>query len=263
MRKIDESKITSDKSMFFKQGTWTHLQKAYKEITEETIKSLIGSSYDATKVYVLNGCVNSGSGSSFNISAGSVFYAGEVYLVDATTFTTSGGNVAVGTITTTNNTTDYSADPCLFTDGTYENVHNIRKFVIASGGSGSGTKNYSDFVFDIMANNYEDINSSISVNGSFTPLIKIAREYADGTVFVYCILAFTSTIPIYTNILTGIPSCPVMVLGAMHGDDATTLIKDDLFLYGSGQLSNRFAALTNPATPSNTLLLFSFSYKKI
>lgn len=199
MRKIDESKITSDKSMFFKQGTWTHLQKAYKEITEETIKSLIGSSYDATKVYVLNGCVNSGSGSSFNISAGSVFYAGEVYLVDATTFTTSGGNVAVGTITTTNNTTDYSADPCLFTDGTYENVHNIRKFVIASGAVGSGTKAYADFNFYPFKNNYTKYTNGVT--SAYTTITNQSQlQYNDGRLVTYVNADYTGTIPIDTPI---------------------------------------------------------------
>ena len=162
MRKIDESKITSDKSMFFKQGTWTHLQKAYQEPIVETIKAMIGSTYDATKMYVLNGCINSGSGSSFIISAGSVFYDGEVYLVDAVSFTTSGGNVAVATITTTNNTTDYSADPCEFSDGSLENVHNIRKVVIASGASGSGTKNYSAFDFYPFRNNYKRYDNIVT-----------------------------------------------------------------------------------------------------
>jgi hypothetical protein len=112
-------------------------------------------------------------------------------------------------------------------------------------------------------NFYTDISASITVNGSFTPVLKIAREYADGTIFINCILGFTTTIPKYTNILSGLPNSPLMVFGAMHGDETTTLFKDDLWLNGSGQLSNRFAAFTNPASPTNTLLLFSLSYKKI
>lgn len=193
MRKIDETKITSDKSMFFKQGTWTHLQKAYQEPIAETIKAMIGSTYDATKMYVLNGCVNSGSGSSFVISAGSVFYGGEVYLVDATSFTTSGGNVAVATITTTNNTTDYSADPCEFTDGSLENVHNIRKVVIASGASGSGTKNYSTFNFYPFRNNYKKYDSN-ATSSLATITSQKQLHYMDGRLDTYILADYSGTI---------------------------------------------------------------------
>ena len=255
MRKIDESKITSGKEMFFKKGTWTHLQKSYKEITEETIKSLIGSSYDATKVYVLNGCVNSGSGSSFNISAGSVFYGGEVYLVDATTFTTSGGNVAVGTRTTTNNTTDYSADPCLFTDGTYENVHNIRKFVIASGASGSGTKNYSDFVIYSFSKNYVDVSSAVSVDASLTVTTKSVKIYFDGTVQVTCSLTYSGTLTANTVMLTGLPL----------GNALYTVVPCYLQATGVNSFANVVHTglgdtLINPDALSNTYDIVHFNY---
>lgn len=193
MRKIDETKITSDKSMFFKKGTWTHLQKAYQEPIAETIKAMIGGAYDATKMYVLNGCINSGSGSSFVISAGSVFYAGEVYLVDATSFTTSGGNVAVATITTTNNTTDYSADPCEFSDGSLENVHNIRKVVIASGASGSGTKNYSAFDFYPFRNNYKKYDNNVTSTLT-TIYIQKQLHYNDGRLDTYIVADYSGTI---------------------------------------------------------------------
>ena len=195
MRKIDESKITSDKSMFFKQGTWTHLQKAYQEPIAESLKAMIGSGYDATKMYVLNGCINSGSGSSFVISAGSVFYGGEVYLVDAVSFSTTGSNVAVATITTTNNTTDYSADPCEFSDGSLENVHNIRKVVIASGASGSGTKNYSSFDFYPFRNNYKKYDNIVT--SSIADVTIDAQKvifYNDGRLDTYIIANYTNTI---------------------------------------------------------------------
>jgi len=256
MRKIDESKITSDKSMFFKQGTWTHLQKAYKEITEETIKSLIGSSYDATKVYVLNGCVNSGSGSSFNISAGSVFYAGEVYLVDATTFTTSGGNVAVGTITTTNNTTDYSADPCLFTDGTYENVHNIRKFVIAGGATGSGTKNYSAFDFYPFAFNFKDISSNITAGTNITISAIIARQYFDGSIAIWAIITTTSNIAADSDLISGIPNAAPNSFSC-HAWDGSTKFNINLYAVLS-HIQNPFGVIN-----SGTQIAFYLTYRQV
>lgn len=112
---------------------------------------------------------------------------------------------------------------------------------------------------------YTDISSSLNLDPLFSPIIKLAREYSDGTVSVYCILEFTSTIPKNTNILTGLPNSPEIIFGAFHGDESTILYKDDLYLNGSGQMSNRFAALTNPGLSgaANTLLVFSFSYKKV
>lgn len=251
MRKIDETKITSDKSMFFKQGTWTHLQKAYQEPISEIIKSMIGSNYSATKMYVLNGCVNSGSGSSFNISSGSVFYGGEVYLVDATTFTTSGSDVAVATITTTNNTTDYSADPCEFSDGSLENVHNIRKIVIASGASGSGTKNYADFDFYPFAYNYKDISSTISAGTGVNIDALSAVEYADGNVIIRAIITTTSTIPAGSSLLTGIP---LDVPNSFNAHSASAVVH----LYAVlGLIKNEYSIIN-----SGTSLAFYLEYKR-
>lgn len=258
MRKIDESKITSDKSMFFKQGTWTHLQKAYQEPITETIKAMIGSGYDATKMYVLNGCINSGSGSSFIISAGSVFYDGEVYLVDAVSFTTSGGNVAVATITTTNNTTDYSADPCEFSDGSLENVHNIRKVVIASGASGSGTKNYSAFDFDTFKYNYKDITSQCTVIGAITPTTFSVREYNDGTISVFLTGTYSGAISA-GNLITGLPTAHTQIstLRAYIQDAVPTISFIDI-IYATGTILSNITI-----SGSYNTIVISYTYKKL
>jgi len=78
------------------------IQKANIETFKDTVLGLIGNAYDATKIYVLWGCVNTGSGSTYTISAGAVFYGGgvngpEIYTTPAVSFTASG--TAVGTIT--------------------------------------------------------------------------------------------------------------------------------------------------------------------
>lgn len=256
MRKIDETKITSDKSMFFKQGTWTHLQKAYQEPISEIIKSMIGSNYSATKMYVLNGCVNSGSGSSFNISSGSVFYGGELYLVDATTFTTSGGNVAIGTITTTNNTTDYSADPCEFSDGSLENVHNIRKVVIASGASGSGTKNYADFDFYPFAFNFKDISSNITAGTNITIAAIIARQYFDGSIAIWAIITTTSNIAADSNLISGIPNAAPNSFSC-HAYDGSTKFNINLYAVLS-HIQNPFGVIN-----SGTQIAFYLTYRQV
>lgn len=145
MRKIDVSAVTSSIGLPIKSGTLSHMQSAYQEALGALGKGLAGSSYDPTKVYVLNGCVNSGSGSNYIISAGAVFFNNEVYLVDAATFTTSGANVAVGVVTTSF-FSDVTADPVEFTDGVLRNIHQIRKIVMQAGLSGSGAANFLDFI---------------------------------------------------------------------------------------------------------------------
>lgn len=253
MRKINESLITSTSAMFYKQGTWTHLQKAYIEAFAESIKSLIGSTYSTTKVYVLNGCVNSTSGSTYTISAGSVFYNGEIYLVDATTFTVTTGT-AVATIVTTQNTTDYNADPCLFSDGTYKNVHDIRKIVIAEAVSGSGVSNYANFDFYPYSQNYVDISDSVSVGASFTGTPTV-RKYFDGTIEVTGTLNFASTVTAPQNLLTGLPVpysifMPVTIYVSASGN-----AYQNVGLNSSGQLR------TIDDIVGTGLVSFCFTYK--
>lgn len=146
MRNLKLTDITTSIGMPLKAGSLEHIQLAYKEAIEYLTKSNIGAYYDNTKMYIIHGCVNSGSGANYVISAGAIFYQGEIYLVDAATFSTTGGNVPVCTITTTYYT-GTEADQVIFTDSVGRNVHEIKKIVIASGASGSGTANYSAVIF--------------------------------------------------------------------------------------------------------------------
>lgn len=144
MKILNTAPIAPGIAMYIKGGTLAFLQLAYKEALAELTTSRIGSTYDTTKGYVLNGCVNSGSGSSYVISAGSIFFSGEVYLVPAETFTISGSNIAEGIITTTQYIAD--ADPTDFTDGNQRNVHNIRQIVFSPALAGSGACDFVNLV---------------------------------------------------------------------------------------------------------------------
>jgi hypothetical protein len=143
MRKLITSFIGPNKAMPIKQGTLDHLQLAYQEAISALGESQIGSDYDPTKVYILYGCENNDTHPNYDISAGAVFYNGEVYLVDAANFVAA--NTAVGTITTSYYASAI-ADPVTFTDGVAHNVHEIKKMVIANGVSGSGTADFADWV---------------------------------------------------------------------------------------------------------------------
>jgi len=147
MRKLDTSYISSTRGMPIKSGTLNHLQTAYQEAIAAAVQGLIGQGYSSSVPYILIGCINSGSGSTYNISAGAVFFNGEVYITPAASFTVSGSNVAVGVLTTGfDNTPADNADPVEFTDGSVYNVHQIRTVVFQAGLSGSGAFNFSSLV---------------------------------------------------------------------------------------------------------------------
>jgi hypothetical protein len=129
--------------MPIKSGTLDHLQAAYTEAIAETVKGLVGSNYNNGTMYILNGMVNSGVFPTYNITAGSVFYNGEIYLVDAASFTLAGAQVAVCKIVTTQ-FSGVNADAVTFSDLTPRNVHDIRKVVISADLAGSGISNYAD-----------------------------------------------------------------------------------------------------------------------
>jgi hypothetical protein len=149
MKKVDLSAVTTTAGAPQKSGTLIHIQNAYTEAIAAAIIGMIGSGYSTSVAYRLYGCLNSGSGSSWVISAGALFFNGEVYLVPAANFTTS-GNTAVGTI----QTSYYSAteaDPVQFTDGTNKNIHQIRQITFAAALSGSGTTDFSN-ILNILPN---------------------------------------------------------------------------------------------------------------
>ncbi len=122
------------------------LQQAYQEAIDAICRS---KGFLQTKIYVLYGCVNSTfGGSTFTISAGAVYYAGEIFLVDAVTFTQAMGQTAVGSLVVTNP----APDPTTFEDGINRNVHDVRKIVVASGVSGTGITGNSNSDFNNWIN---------------------------------------------------------------------------------------------------------------
>jgi hypothetical protein len=137
MRKIKTTDILgSIIEMPFKAGILEHLQNSYNELFQALLKHVSFLPNNSSTIYVLYGCENTGTAPNYIISAGAVYYQGEIYFVDATTFTAAVGAVAVL------ETTQYSAvdaganqkgDPVLFTDLTPRNVLDIRKIQIIDG----------------------------------------------------------------------------------------------------------------------------------
>jgi hypothetical protein len=141
MKKLDVSSITDSARFPIKSGTLAFLQQAYGEALEGIIISLIGPTYNTTTMYVLSGCVNTGSGSNYTISGGYVFLNGEIYSVPSAGFSTTGTDVPVFVLFV--GQFNINADPVTFTDNSVKNVHNIRQVFVQSGASGSGLADYS------------------------------------------------------------------------------------------------------------------------
>lgn len=194
MRKLDVSAINISNGMPLKSGPFTHLQTAYQEAISAAIIGWIGVTYDSTKTYILRGCINSGSGSNYVISSGILFFNGEVYYSDAATFTTSGSNVAVGTITTTY----YSgteADPVDFTDGTPRNIHQIRKIVFGAALSGSGASDFVNLLSDPVAHRSEVLElTNTTVFAPTTNYHPATKKYVDDATLLKVRASGTKTI---------------------------------------------------------------------
>lgn len=141
MRILDISAVTDTSEIPIKQGTLQFLQDAYKEIVTAALCATRASDYDPSIVYILYGIINTATAPFYSITAGAVFYQGEIFLVDAANFTATGSNVAVFNIVISQYTV--YADPTTFTDGVDRNVHDIRKMQITQGLSGSALADYS------------------------------------------------------------------------------------------------------------------------
>lgn len=190
MRKVDVSSVNSTTGMPVKSGTIDHLQLAYQEVLTSIAKNLIGRDNDTTRAYILFGLVNSGSTGSMNVSAGAVYFNGEVFLVDAFTLTVA--QTAVASIATTYYSTN--ADPVTFTDGVQRNVHQIRKITFSDAASGSGLFDFGDMVNTrLPLKNVQTATMPASVTVSFEQ--DKAIFYAAASVDTDFTFDFTNAVP--------------------------------------------------------------------
>lgn len=125
----------------------TGVRQPFTKVTHEWYNAMIDEAVNAlgkalvgtnSNFVVLYGCVNSAAPNA-NISAGAIFYNGEIYLCPA--FVDGAiANDIVGTITTA-----YDAgDPVLFSDGNNYNVHQVKTIVWSDAVSGSGDIDFAD-----------------------------------------------------------------------------------------------------------------------
>lgn len=145
MKKINTSNVTSTARQPFLGRSVSHLVESILEGDDSVVKGII---QDTSLATILWGLTNSTpSGATYTLTAGAIYFGGEVYQVDAQTVTVTGANKLVGTITTTYQ----GGDPVQLTDGNSVSVHEIRKIVFSDAASGSGSFDFGD-----VSGNYED-----------------------------------------------------------------------------------------------------------
>ena len=173
-----------------KGGTLDHLQFAYQEALNAIARNLIGRDIDNTRGYILFGCINTGSAAVMNVTAGAIYYNGEVFLVDA--FNLNVSQAAVAGIATSYYQTN--ADPVTFTDGVQRNVHEVRKIVFTNAASGSGL-----FDFNNMVNTTIPLKNVQVASLPSTYTVKFDQDqsifFADATVNAALNFDFTNAVP--------------------------------------------------------------------
>lgn len=190
MRKLSTTAISNSNGMPVKGGTLDHVQLAYQEAVNALARNLIGRDIDNTRGYILFGCLNTGTTAAMNVTAGAIFYAGEVYLVDA--FNLNVAQTAVASVQTSYYQTN--ADPVTFTDGVQRNVHEIRKIVFSDGASGSGL-----FDFNNMVNTQIPLGGVKVASLPSTYTVKFDQDlavfFADAPVNTTIQFDFTNAVP--------------------------------------------------------------------
>jgi len=143
MKRLNTSNISDTVAMPIKAGTLEFIQDSYKDLFAALITTINENPVNGT-VYILSGCRNTSTAPIHNITAGWLYYNGEIYQVPAASFTLSGLQKAYARIETTQFTVN--ADPVTFTDGVGRNVHNINRIVIEGTETSSGLPEFQNFV---------------------------------------------------------------------------------------------------------------------
>lgn len=134
MKTLDLSAVTPSVGIIPQKDTVEHITSSYLEGVASLAKSMIPTSWQTGKLVILHGCVATGSNPApRTLTAGAVFYNGEVYQVPAASFTTTGLQIGIWTLQDVNTGTESK-----LTDGSDVHILVNNKFVFAAGLAGSG-----------------------------------------------------------------------------------------------------------------------------
>ena len=158
--------ITSTAKQPYLKQTHQHYNEMIDELTKAYGEGIVA---DPTSITILWGCINTGTGTGIGnsaiISAGAVYYNGEIYQVPAFS-TASIVSGLKGTITTSYVS---GIDPVLFSDNTTHDVHQIKTIVISDAASGFQYSTWKSIKKEWRS--YTLTNSDVSASsGTFTVL---------------------------------------------------------------------------------------------
>lgn len=153
MKKYLTGNIGSAIGAPLKKGTLDHLQDAYTEITAASIISRI-SGYQQNVAYRLFGVELELGPIKNTVSAGAIFYSGEVYYVDKVIIPKETNLGKYICKIAKSYLVDQSADPVTFSNGANYNVHEIQKVSVVLGPINTGVFNYID-IKNIVAPNVQ------------------------------------------------------------------------------------------------------------
>lgn len=163
MKTLDLSNIiASTRRLGAVRATYDHIIEALIENTDMICRSICNN--NQTNVMLLYGCVNSGSGLNYIISAGAVYYQGEVYLVPAFTGTATGVQVPSVSILTAWR----AGDPVKYSDNNTFNTHKIRTMVWTIGASGAGLSDFGSIKSTQKANTVKPAWINLTLLNGFT-----------------------------------------------------------------------------------------------
>lgn len=244
MKTLLTSSISTSVGFPVKAGTLDFLQAASYELLNLIAQSIVGREYDGSPV-ALYGCNNTGSGSTYNIQDGLIYYSGSLFRVTGGSFTLTGSNVALLTSTSTY-VTNPKTDPVIFTDGVSRYVHQDTVLVAGQGATGSGTFNYSSLKFAI-----QPVVKSVTGTTNFSSSVIQYWRNRDGIVmldgYIQCntgaaigttVATLPATyIPTYNTIFTATRTNSAS-LGTTNAVVLRILTTGEIQIYSSGTLSN-------------------------
>ena len=141
--------------------TLDHIQGAYSNVFNQTMRSIIGTTYSTSIPYVLSGCVSTTGGGGVTISEGMIFFNGEVFY-SPQQFVVSGIGVLLANIGLSYPTTP-GVEPVLYKNGATHFTHQFRRVSYTIGTSGTGTiSDYTAFVQVLRPIEYEVDGSSFA-----------------------------------------------------------------------------------------------------
>jgi hypothetical protein len=191
MKKIDTTNIAGSAKAPFIKDTHDHYKEAIAEATSESVKGLLGG-YTTNDLIVLWGCTVTVTGGAIpgtgtaTLSAGAIYYNGEIYPVDANlALATTNPQTLIWSVATTYIASDSTLE---WSDGVIRDLHQIDKLALSAGTTGSGLADYDGATVKYTGGIYRSSGGTESGHFLRTKVIEIGdwdMDTASGVSFAH------------------------------------------------------------------------------